>query len=112
MHSYAIRLKFKASNYVMDYEALLAGLAASANQGIKDLHVFIDSLTLVAQVEGIHTPTIEHERKYKEEILDATAPFHRQSRALIGWVQSYDDSWDEIKWIEDAPPSGSFCLAL
>ncbi|GKD67463.1 hypothetical protein Tco_1309571, partial [Tanacetum coccineum] len=48
MYSYAIRLKFKASNYAMDCEALLAGLAASANQGMKDLHVFIDSLTLVA----------------------------------------------------------------
>ncbi|GJS47408.1 hypothetical protein Tco_0597529 [Tanacetum coccineum] len=47
MYSYAIRLKFKASNHAMDCKALLAGLAASANQGIKDLHVFIDSLTLV-----------------------------------------------------------------
>ncbi|GJX82584.1 reverse transcriptase domain-containing protein [Tanacetum coccineum] len=77
MYSYAIRLKFKASNYAMDREALLAGLAASANQGMKDFHVFIDSLTLVAQVEGNHTPTTEHERRYKKEIMDATIPFHR-----------------------------------
>ncbi|GJV89386.1 reverse transcriptase domain-containing protein [Tanacetum coccineum] len=77
MHSYAIRLKFHASNHVMDYEALLAGLAASTNQGMKDLHVFIDSLTLVVEVEGIHTPVTEQERKYKEEILDATVPFYR-----------------------------------
>ncbi|GKF05043.1 hypothetical protein Tco_0035711 [Tanacetum coccineum] len=48
MYSYAIRLKFRASNYAMDCEALLAGLAASANQGMKDLHVFINSLTLVS----------------------------------------------------------------
>ncbi|GKC77386.1 reverse transcriptase domain-containing protein [Tanacetum coccineum] len=48
MYSYVIRLKFKASNYAMGCEALLAGLAASASQGIKDLYVFIDSLTLVA----------------------------------------------------------------
>ncbi|GJW98773.1 reverse transcriptase domain-containing protein [Tanacetum coccineum] len=77
MHSYAIRLKFHASNHVMDYEALLAWLAASTNQGMKDLHVFIDSLKLVSQVEGSHTLVMEQERKYKEEILDATAPFHR-----------------------------------
>ncbi|GJV42720.1 reverse transcriptase domain-containing protein [Tanacetum coccineum] len=70
MHSYAILLKFHASNHVMDYEALLAGLSACINQGMKDLHVFIDSLTLVAQVEGNHTPVTEQERKYKEEILD------------------------------------------
>ncbi|GJZ76243.1 reverse transcriptase domain-containing protein [Tanacetum coccineum] len=63
MYSYAIRLKFKASNYAMDCEALLAGLAASANQGMKDLHVFIDSLTLVAQVEGNHMLAMEHERR-------------------------------------------------
>ncbi|GJW54730.1 gag-pol polyprotein [Tanacetum coccineum] len=77
MHSYAIRLKFHASNHVMDYEALLAGLAASTNQGMKDLHVFIDSLTLVARVEGSHTPVMKQERKYKEEILDVTVLFHR-----------------------------------
>ncbi|GKA21506.1 hypothetical protein Tco_0701495 [Tanacetum coccineum] len=53
------------------------GIAASNNQGMKYLHVFIDSLTLVAQVEGSHIPATEQERKYKEEILDATAPFHR-----------------------------------
>ncbi|GJW18256.1 reverse transcriptase domain-containing protein [Tanacetum coccineum] len=35
MYSYVIRLKFKASNYAIDCEALLAGLAASANQGNK-----------------------------------------------------------------------------
>ncbi|GJY99643.1 hypothetical protein Tco_0517073, partial [Tanacetum coccineum] len=59
MYSYAIRLKFKASNYAMDCEALLAGLAAYANQ------------------EGNHTPTTEHERRYKKEIIDATILFHR-----------------------------------
>ncbi|GKE52300.1 reverse transcriptase domain-containing protein, partial [Tanacetum coccineum] len=58
-------------------EALLAGLVVSASKSMKDLHVFIDSLTLVAQIEGNHTPATEHERKYKEEIMDATAPFHR-----------------------------------
>ncbi|GJV51127.1 hypothetical protein Tco_1446868 [Tanacetum coccineum] len=34
MYSYAIRLKFKASNHAIDCEALLVGLAASANQGM------------------------------------------------------------------------------
>ncbi|GJS97904.1 reverse transcriptase domain-containing protein [Tanacetum coccineum] len=77
MYLYAIRLKFKASSYAMDYEALLAGLAASANQGMKDLHVFIDSLTLVAQVEGNHTLATKQERRYKKEIMDATVPFYR-----------------------------------
>nr|GEZ56131.1 hypothetical protein [Tanacetum cinerariifolium] len=56
MYLYAIRLRFKASNHAMDYEALLVGLAASANQGMKDLHIFIDSLTLVTQVLNHTSP--------------------------------------------------------
>ncbi|GKC97173.1 hypothetical protein Tco_1167448 [Tanacetum coccineum] len=34
MYSHAIRLKFNASNHVMDYEALLVGLAASVSKGL------------------------------------------------------------------------------
>nr|GEV14595.1 uncharacterized mitochondrial protein AtMg00810-like [Tanacetum cinerariifolium] len=63
MYSYAIRLKFKASNHAMDCKALLAGLAASANQGMKDLHVFTDSIILIAQVEGNHTSVTIQERR-------------------------------------------------
>ncbi|GJY61266.1 hypothetical protein Tco_0461923 [Tanacetum coccineum] len=37
MHSYAIRLKFNASDHGMDYEALLAGLVASINKGDEGL---------------------------------------------------------------------------
>ncbi|GJZ33520.1 reverse transcriptase domain-containing protein [Tanacetum coccineum] len=77
MYSYAIRLKFNASNHAMDCEALLTGLAASLSKGMKDLHVFIYSPKLVAQTEGNHTPTMKHDMKYKKEIMDATAPFHR-----------------------------------
>ncbi|GJX21069.1 reverse transcriptase domain-containing protein [Tanacetum coccineum] len=77
MHSYAIRLKFNASDHTMDYEALLARLVVSSSKGMKDLHVFTDSLTLVAQIEGNYTPTTEQEKMYKEEIMDATAPFYR-----------------------------------
>ncbi|GJZ68560.1 reverse transcriptase domain-containing protein [Tanacetum coccineum] len=77
MHSYAIRLKFNASDHAMDCEALLVGLVASASKGMKDLHVFIDSLTLVSQIERNHTPATKQERKYNEEIMDATTPFHR-----------------------------------
>ncbi|GJU15780.1 gag-pol polyprotein [Tanacetum coccineum] len=77
MHSYAIWLNFNAFDHAMDCEALLAGLIASISKGMKDLHVFIDSLTLVAQIEGNHMPVMEYERKYNDEIIDATALFHR-----------------------------------
>ncbi|GKA60282.1 reverse transcriptase domain-containing protein [Tanacetum coccineum] len=77
MHSYAIRLKFNTSDHAIDYEALLAGLAASVSKGMKDLHVFMDSPKLVAQTEENHMPVMEQERKFKKEIMDATAPFHK-----------------------------------
>ncbi|GKE04055.1 reverse transcriptase domain-containing protein [Tanacetum coccineum] len=77
MHSYAIRLKFNTSDHAIDCEALLAGLAVSVSKGMKDLHVFMDSPRLVAQTEGNHTPATKQEKKYKKEIMDATAPFHR-----------------------------------
>nr|GEU69532.1 hypothetical protein [Tanacetum cinerariifolium] len=77
MHSYAIRLKTNASDHAMDCEALLAGLVAFVNKGMKDLYVIIDSLTLVAHIEGNHTPATEHERKYKEAIMEAKTLFHR-----------------------------------
>ncbi|GJX90689.1 gag-pol polyprotein [Tanacetum coccineum] len=77
MHSYAIRLKFNASDHVIDCETLLAGLAASVSKGIKDLHVFMDSPKLIAQTKGNHMPATEQEMKYKKEIMEATTPFHR-----------------------------------
>ncbi|GJZ85663.1 gag-pol polyprotein [Tanacetum coccineum] len=77
MHSYVIRLKFNTTDHTIDYEALLAGLAASVSKGIKDLHIFIDSPKLVAKTEGNHTPATEQEKKYKKEIMDATALFYR-----------------------------------
>ncbi|GKC23114.1 reverse transcriptase domain-containing protein, partial [Tanacetum coccineum] len=58
-------------------EALLAGLVASVGKGMKDLHVFIDSQILVDQVEGSRVPATEQEKRYMEEIMDATTPFHR-----------------------------------
>ncbi|GJU66900.1 reverse transcriptase domain-containing protein [Tanacetum coccineum] len=61
----------------MSYEALLAGLVASAGKGMKDLHVFIDLQILVDRVKGSRVPATEQEKRYREEIMDATTPFHR-----------------------------------
>ncbi|GKF84830.1 hypothetical protein Tco_0249728, partial [Tanacetum coccineum] len=63
MHSYAIRLKFSASDHAIDCEALLAGLVASINKvwwhgmeqelmtsgllGLKDFLVLLKLLLLV-----------------------------------------------------------------
>ncbi|GKA87114.1 gag-pol polyprotein [Tanacetum coccineum] len=75
--SYTIRLNFNTPNHIMNYEALLARLVASAGKGMKDLHVFIDSQILVDQMEGIRIPATEQEKRYREEIIDATTLFHK-----------------------------------
>ncbi|GKB23049.1 hypothetical protein Tco_0862450 [Tanacetum coccineum] len=64
MHSYAIRLKFNASNHVMDYEALLAGLAAYTNQGLATIKLeFFNQEVSV----GIKTrPSVEEARSSKK----------------------------------------------
>ncbi|GJR52526.1 hypothetical protein Tco_1403047 [Tanacetum coccineum] len=57
--------------------ALLAWLAAFAEIRMKDLHVFVSSRLLVDQVEGHRVPRTEGAKKYREEVMDATTPFHR-----------------------------------
>ncbi|GJV67718.1 hypothetical protein Tco_1483227 [Tanacetum coccineum] len=63
-HSYAIFSLNQRIDHAMDLRHIGQDVALCYN-GMKDLHVFIDSLTLVAQIEGNHTPTMEQERKYK-----------------------------------------------
>ncbi|GKA14560.1 reverse transcriptase domain-containing protein, partial [Tanacetum coccineum] len=66
----------EGSGESMDYEALLAGLIASADKGMKDLHVFVSSKELVDQVEGNRVPRTMEAIKFRKEVMDATAPFH------------------------------------
>nr|GEU75306.1 zinc finger, CCHC-type [Tanacetum cinerariifolium] len=64
MYSYAIRLKFKASNHAMDCEALLARLVASANQGMATIKLeFLNQEVSV----GIKTrPSVEETNSSKK----------------------------------------------
>ncbi|GKC03700.1 gag-pol polyprotein, partial [Tanacetum coccineum] len=73
--SYVIRLNFYAPEESIDYEALLVGLVASTGKGMKDLHVFVESRVLVDQMEGSRVPRTREEKKYKEEVMNATALF-------------------------------------
>ncbi|GJY47501.1 reverse transcriptase domain-containing protein [Tanacetum coccineum] len=72
MYSYVIRLKFKASNYAMDCEALLAGLAASANQGLATINLeFLNQEVSV----GIKTrPSVVETNNIKEGKEASNAP--------------------------------------
>ncbi|GKD38795.1 hypothetical protein Tco_1259002 [Tanacetum coccineum] len=72
MYSYAIRLKFKASNYAIDCEALLAGLAASNNQGLVTIN--LEYLNQEVSV-GIKTrPSVEETSRIKKGKTTNNAP--------------------------------------
>ncbi|GJY84324.1 hypothetical protein Tco_0497700 [Tanacetum coccineum] len=83
-YSHAIRLNFNASEDDMDYEALLAGIAASVGRRMKDLHTFVSSRILVDQVKGNRVPRIKGSKRYREEVMDATAPFYRYQDETFG----------------------------
>ncbi|GKB01714.1 hypothetical protein Tco_0829758 [Tanacetum coccineum] len=57
--SYAIRLNFNALEENIDYEALLAELVATARK------------------EGHKIPSMMETKRFREEVMDATVPFHR-----------------------------------
>ncbi|GJW39849.1 reverse transcriptase domain-containing protein [Tanacetum coccineum] len=76
-YSHAIHLNFHASEDNMDYEALLAGLVVSTEIQMKDLHVFISSRLLVDQVKGNRVLKTEGAKRYREEVMDSTTPFHK-----------------------------------
>nr|GFB96176.1 hypothetical protein [Tanacetum cinerariifolium] len=73
----ALQRRKRKLNKLQTLAGLKEGLAISVSNGMKYLHVFMDSPKLVAQTEGNHTPTTEQERKYKKEIMEATTPFHK-----------------------------------
>ncbi|GJR26018.1 hypothetical protein Tco_1102250 [Tanacetum coccineum] len=70
MYSYVIRLKFKASNHAIDYEALLAGLVASANQGLATIKLeFLNQEVSI----GIKTRHRQNETSFSRKKGKATA---------------------------------------
>ncbi|KAI0530537.1 hypothetical protein KFK09_000081 [Dendrobium nobile] len=49
---YGLRLKFSATNNVVEYEALIAGLRLTINCEVQDLVVYTDSQLVASQIEG------------------------------------------------------------
>ncbi|GKD84277.1 hypothetical protein Tco_1351116 [Tanacetum coccineum] len=72
MYSYAIRLKFNASNHAMDYEALLAGLDASVSKGLATIKLeFLNQEVSV----GVKTrPSVEETSSSKKGKATSNVP--------------------------------------
>ena len=52
LFEHSFRLKFKASNNEVEYEALLAGLRAVLGMGAQAMEIYSDSWLVVNQVQG------------------------------------------------------------
>ncbi|GKD95317.1 reverse transcriptase domain-containing protein, partial [Tanacetum coccineum] len=51
---YALRFQFTASNNAAEYEALIAGLRITAQIGVRNVHVSVDSKLVASQVLGAY----------------------------------------------------------
>nr|GEU82605.1 hypothetical protein [Tanacetum cinerariifolium] len=76
-YSYALRLNFQGSKNDMEYEALLTRLAVEIIRQVKDIYNFVDLNLMVNKVEGYGEAKKGKAKRYQEEVMNATTPFHR-----------------------------------
>ncbi|GJX28809.1 reverse transcriptase domain-containing protein [Tanacetum coccineum] len=67
--TYALRFQFTASNNEAEYEALLAGLRITAQMGVRNVQVSVDSKLVANQVLGTYIAKEENMIKYLEKVL-------------------------------------------
>nr|GEY05549.1 reverse transcriptase domain-containing protein [Tanacetum cinerariifolium] len=66
--TYALRFQFAASNNEAEYEALIAGLRITAQMGVQNVHVSVDSKLVANQVLGTYVVKEENMIKYLEKV--------------------------------------------
>ncbi|GKB81784.1 reverse transcriptase domain-containing protein, partial [Tanacetum coccineum] len=66
--TYALRFQFTASNNEAEYEALIAGLRITAQMGVRNVHVSVDSKLVANQVLGAYVAKEENMIKYLEKV--------------------------------------------
>ena len=65
IYNFAFRLEFEASNNVAEYEALILGLEAAKEMGIKMLNIKGDSDLVVLQIKNRYQCKNDRLRKYR-----------------------------------------------
>nr|GEX17002.1 reverse transcriptase domain-containing protein [Tanacetum cinerariifolium] len=66
--TYALRFQFTASNNEVEYEALIASLRITAQIGVRNVHVSVDSKLVANQVLGVYIAKEENMIKYLEKV--------------------------------------------
>ncbi|GJV66914.1 reverse transcriptase domain-containing protein [Tanacetum coccineum] len=73
--TYALRFQFTASNNEAEYEALIAGLRITAQMGVRNVHVSVDSKLVANQVLGTYVAKEENMIKYLEKAKSMVSGF-------------------------------------
>nr|GEW11861.1 reverse transcriptase domain-containing protein [Tanacetum cinerariifolium] len=66
--TYALRFQFAASNNEAEYEALIAGLRISAQMGVKNVHVSVDSKLVANQILGTYVSKEDNMVKHLDKV--------------------------------------------
>ncbi|GKC58832.1 reverse transcriptase domain-containing protein [Tanacetum coccineum] len=73
--TYLLRFQFTASNNEAEYEALIAGLRITAQMGVRNVHVSVDSKLVANQVLGTYVAKEENMIKYLEKAKSLVSGF-------------------------------------
>jgi ribonuclease HI len=73
--SLSYKLEFEATNNVAEYEALVLGLRAAKDMGIKEISVFGDAELVVKQVRNLYQAKHPRLRSYRNEVWDLIDSF-------------------------------------
>jgi ribonuclease HI len=69
------KLEFEATNNVAEYEALVLGLRAAKDMGIKEITVFGDAELIIQQIKNVYQAKHPRLRSYKNEVWDLIDSF-------------------------------------
>ena len=67
---HAFRLKFKCTNNMAEYEALILGLQIVRKLGAKRVSIMGDSELIIKQIRGEYSVNNPRLRQYRETVLD------------------------------------------
>jgi ribonuclease HI len=73
--SLSYKLEFETTNNVAEYEALVLGLRAAKDMGIKEISVFGDAELIVQQIRNIYQAKHPRLRSYRNEVWDLVDSF-------------------------------------
>nr|GEV07381.1 reverse transcriptase domain-containing protein [Tanacetum cinerariifolium] len=91
--TYALRFQFTASNNEEEYEALIAGLRISAQMGVRNVHVSIDSKLVANQVLGTYVAKKENMVKYLKKAKRLISGFANFSITQVPRIEEEGPTW-------------------